>query len=353
MRPEPGGTYDNFFRKRWLAKVAKEAVSPDSDVMLWTEDFDPWSGQPATPAGVTGVALEPVELRIARGDVRLARAGVSPQRALEDIAFAGLRTTRARLGHNVEVELPAPPSITRSRAAIVAFAEAAGRVDDQVTICLPCTRAGTDAVEELTARGVKTSIEIWSHEDLFPATQSFIVGLERRAARRRDLHGITSVAWLRLQPLRAASAERLRASPLADSVASAAAQACYLTATRLFTGSRWHQLRHLGASPLRPGFRMLDDAADADALALPGTALAVAASTGAPTAEAEADETTIAWTLEQAGREGVDLAALGSAIRERRLQRRAFLERAALTRLAEVLRARALGEDASDVCEVS
>jgi hypothetical protein len=200
---------------------------------------------------------------------------------------------------------------------------------------------------------VKTSVEICSHEDLFPAAESFIAGLERRAARGRDLHGISSIAWLRLQPLRTAAAERLRANPFADSVASAAAQACYLTATRLFTGSRWHELRHLGARPLRPGFRMLDDATDAAALALPGTALAVAASTAAPTAEAEADETTITWILEQAARDGLGLRVLGNEIRERGLQRRAFLERAALTRLAEVLRARARGMDASDFCEVS
>jgi hypothetical protein len=317
--------------------------------MLWTEDFDPWSGQPPTAGAISGVALEPVELRIARGEVQPARDDLSPEQAFEETALAGLRAARARIGHGVEIELPAPASITHSRAAIVAFADAARDVDDQVTICLPSTSAGTEALEELTVRGMKTSIEIWNHDDLFPAAESFIAGLERRATRDRELRGIRSLAWLRLQPLRAAAAERLRANPLADSVATAAAQACYLSATRVFAGSRWHRLRHLGANPLRPGFRMLDDAADAAALALPGAALAVSASRAGPTAETEADETAIAWILEQARREGLDLAALGSEIRERGLQRRALLEQTALERLAEVSRAQAR----SDVCEAS
>jgi hypothetical protein len=321
-------------------------------VTLWTEDFDPWSDRPEMPAeAFTGVALEPVELRLTRGDLRPSRAGVSPERALEDLALAGLRSTRARLRPGVQVELPTPPSIARTTDAIVAFAEAARRIDGGVTICVPCTRAGTDAVEELTTRGVNTSVEIWSHEDLLPAAHSFIAGLERRAARGRDLRRISSVAWLRLQPLRAAAAERLGRHALADALPSAAAQACYLTATRHFAGPRWQALRNLGASPLRAGFRMLDEAAHAAALALPGAALAVAAATEPPLTEAEADETTIAWTLDEAAKEGLDVATLGSEIRERGLQRRAFLERAALARLTELLRAP--GADAPEVCEAS
>jgi hypothetical protein len=225
--------------------------------------------------------------------------------------------------------------MARASHSIVSFAEAARRIHERVAIGLPFTRAATSAVEELTARGLKTTTEVWHHQDLFPVASAFIRGLERRTEQGGRIADVTSVAWFRVGALHAVAAGRLPGGSIgADSIASAAGQACYLTATRLFQSTRWRALRERGASGLRPGFRAFDGVrALAPALALPGAALAMRTPCVDDYA-AEVDETTVTWVLDEAARAGLDIHAIAAELQERALQTRAFLERAALARIA-------------------
>jgi hypothetical protein len=313
------------------------------DVMVWVEDFDPWIDCTAPAAGISGVTLHPVEAVLAdgrRGGADAAPTDRRDARVLEDIALAGLRQAVDRLGDSVDVELPCPPSTARASHSIVTFAEAAQRIHERAAIGLPCTRATTSAVEELAARGLKTTVEIWHHADLFPLAKAFTRGLERRARLGGSLTDVTSVSWFRVAPLHDVAAGRLDGRSIdAQSIVSAAAQSCYLTATRLFQGARWRALRELGASTLRPGFRSFDGAHElAPALALPGAAVAMPAPRLRDYAP-EVDETTVAWVLAEAARHGVDVHALGAELRERATHTRAFLERAALARITDHRRA--------------
>jgi hypothetical protein len=310
------------------------------DVMVWIEDFDPWVDCPPPLTGFCGVTLKPVEVDLARAH---GRAGHPDARSLEDIALAGLRRAAGQLDEAVEVELPCPPSTARADHSILRFAEAARRIHERVAIGLPFTHAATSAVEELAARGLKTTVEIWHHEDLVPLARAFIRGLERHAVAGGSLTDVTSVSWFRVGTLHTAAAGRVHGRSIgAESIASAAGQACYLTATRLFQGPRWRALRELGASSLRPGFRAFETAhALAPALALPGAALAMPAPSLDEYAP-EVDETTVTWVLGEAARQGVDVQALGAELRERALQMRAFLERAALARMTGGGHARAM-----------
>jgi hypothetical protein len=313
------------------------------DVMVWIEDFDPGIDGIAPAAGISGVTLHPVEAVLADGGRHGADAALTTRpdaRVLEDIALAGLRRAADRLGDSVEVELACPPSTARAHHSIVGFAEAAQRIHERVAIGLPYTRATTSAVEELAVRGLKTTVEIWHHDDLFPLAKAFTRGLERRARLGGSLIDVTSVSWFRVAPLHDVAAGRLDGRSIdAPSIVSAAAQACYLTATRLFQGDRWRALRELGASSLRPGFRSFDGAHElAPALALPGAAVAVRAPSLRDYVQ-EVDETTVAWVLAEAARHGVDVQALGAELRERASQTRAFLERTALARITDHRRA--------------
>jgi hypothetical protein len=309
------------------------------DVMVWIEDFDPWIDSPPPAPGTCAVTLKPVEADLTDRDGRRRNAalrGRSSALSLESVALSGLGRAADRLGETVEVELACPPSTARACHSIVSFAEAARRIHERVAIGLPFTRAATSAVEELTALGLKTTMEIWHHEDLFPLAAAFIRGLERRAELGGPVSDVTSVSWFRVGTLHAVAAGRLHGSSIGpESVTTAVGQACYLTATRLFQGARWRALRELGASSLRPGFRAFDGARTlARGLALPGAALAMRAP--APDEYApEVDETTVTWVLDQAARQGLDIQALGAELHERTLQTRAFLERAALARITE------------------
>lgn len=277
--------------------------------MLWSERFDPWA-DPDPGCHVAGVTLAPV---------------ADAARADNDLALARLREARRRLRATVAIELPCARVTADSSNAIVAFAVAAQRIHPLVAVGLPGTRAATVVLEELTARGISTTIEIWSHADLFPAAQAFIRGLERRAERSRSLAEVTATAWLPVGALHAAAVARLpRTSAIAESIGEAAAQACYLTATGIFRGTRWRRLREAGASPLRPGFRAFGEARHlAEALALPGAAVALATPPRGLATGAEVDETTVAWVLGQAAKEGVDLSVLGAALHDHELQGRA------------------------------
>ena len=123
-----------------------------------------------------------------------------------------------------------------------------------VMIKVPATDAGIPAIEELTARGVNVNVTLlFSVARYEQVIDAYIAGLERRAAARRPVHAISSVASFFVSRIDARADRLLPAgSSLRGAVALANAARAYALARRRFADERWRALRAAGARPQRP-----------------------------------------------------------------------------------------------------
>ena len=125
---------------------------------------------------------------------------------------------------------------------------------DNVMIKVPATAAGVPAIEELTARGLNVNVTLlFSLGRYEQVIEAYLHGLERRAARREPLAGITSVASFFVSRVDT-KADRLLSpgSPLRGRIAIANAALAYDLWRDRFAGRRWERLSRLGAHPQRP-----------------------------------------------------------------------------------------------------
>lgn len=123
-----------------------------------------------------------------------------------------------------------------------------------VLIKVAATDAGTEAIEELTARGVNVNVTLlFSLSRYEQAIDAYLDGLERRATAGEPLSGISSVASFFVSRVDAAVDPQLApGSPLRGRIAIANAQRAYARYLRTFGTSRWRRLEALGARPQRP-----------------------------------------------------------------------------------------------------
>jgi transaldolase len=121
-------------------------------------------------------------------------------------------------------------------------------------IKVPATAAGVPAIEELTARGLNVNVTLlFSLERYEQVIEAYLRGLERRAARREPLAGISSVASFFVSRVDAKADRRLPpGSPLRGRIAIANAALAYDLSSERFAGPRWERLSLLGAHPQRP-----------------------------------------------------------------------------------------------------
>jgi transaldolase len=125
---------------------------------------------------------------------------------------------------------------------------------DNVMIKVPATAAGVPAIEELTARGVNVNVTLlFSLERYQQVIDAYVRGLERRAAQRKPIDRINSVASFFVSRIDSKADRQLPLdSPLRGRVAIANAQAAYQLWRERFADRRWQQLSLRGARPQRP-----------------------------------------------------------------------------------------------------
>jgi transaldolase len=123
-----------------------------------------------------------------------------------------------------------------------------------VMIKVPATRAGVQAIEELTARGVNVNVTLlFSVARYEQVIDAYVRGLERRLAAGEGVDAIASVASLFVSRVDAKADALLGAgSPLRGRVAIANAQRAYGRYQARFADERWQALRAAGAHPQRP-----------------------------------------------------------------------------------------------------
>jgi transaldolase len=123
-----------------------------------------------------------------------------------------------------------------------------------VMIKVPATAAGVPAIEELTARGVNVNVTLlFSVERYEQVIDTYLTGLERRAAAGEPVAGTASVASFFVSRVDTEADARLPAnSPLRDKIAIANAHRAYSRYLARFSDQRWEALQRHGAAPQRP-----------------------------------------------------------------------------------------------------
>lgn len=123
-----------------------------------------------------------------------------------------------------------------------------------VMIKVPATTAGLGAIKELTACGVNVNVTLlFARKRYDEVIESYLSGLERRAAGGNSVDTISSVASFFVSRVDAKADEQLpQASPLRGRVAIANAKLAYQLYEHRFANDRWNALAVKGARPQRP-----------------------------------------------------------------------------------------------------
>jgi transaldolase/glucose-6-phosphate isomerase len=137
---------------------------------------------------------------------------------------------------------------------------------DNLMIKVPATPQGTLAIEQLISEGVNVNVTLLFARDAYDrVAEAYIAGLEKYAARHRDLGGVASVASFfvsridtpidalltrQLQSVTSAS-EIGQLRGLIGKVAIANAKLAYQRYLELFSGLRWERLADQGAQTQR------------------------------------------------------------------------------------------------------
>ena len=179
--------------------------------------------------------------------------------ALDDVraAAAILRPVHERTaGGDGFISFECTPDVAGDADATVAQAlDLWGRLGlPNVLIKVPATRAGVDAIEELTAAGVNVNVTLlFSVERYGQVIEAYLRGLERRVGAGEAIGGISSVASFFVSRIDGkADALLAPGSPLRGRVAVANAHLAYERYAERFAGKRWQALTEMGARPQRP-----------------------------------------------------------------------------------------------------
>jgi transaldolase len=179
--------------------------------------------------------------------------------ALEDVrrAASALRPAYDRShGRDGFVSFECTPDLADDAEATTMQAlDVCRRLEDlpNVLIKVAATRAGIDAVQELTAGGVSVNVTLlFSQRRHQEAIDAYLNGLERRADAGKSIKRISSVASFFVSRIDALVDDQLPSdSPLRGRIAIANAELAYARRLRAFDGPRWRQLAMRGASPQR------------------------------------------------------------------------------------------------------
>ena len=210
------------------------------------------------------------------GDIRrLAREGLSPQDIFERLASSDIRAAadlfapvyKESGGRDGFVSLEVAPSLARDAEAThreaLRLHAMVGRPN--VMIKIPATAEGLRAIEETIADGVPVNVTLlFSQERYVQAAEAYLKGLERRAARKKDLSRVSSVASFFVSRVdTAVDAElesRLKTAPAGEKTelasllgraAVANGKLAYQIYKREFGSARFAALQLLGARPQR------------------------------------------------------------------------------------------------------
>jgi transaldolase len=179
--------------------------------------------------------------------------------ALEDVrqAAVSLRPTYdSSHGRDGFVSFECTPDLADDAEATTLQAlDVSRRLEDlpNVLIKVAATRAGIDAIQELTAGGVGVNVTLlFSQRRYQQAIDAYLNGLERRADAGKSIKGISSVASFFVSRIDSIVDDRLASdSPLRGRIAIANAELAYARKLRAFDGPRWRRLAMRGASPQR------------------------------------------------------------------------------------------------------
>ena len=159
----------------------------------------------------------------------------------------------------------------RARDAVGTVREAIELVDEaqcqpNLMIKVPGTVEGLEAIRKLTAKGININVTlIFSPAQYATVAQTFMSGLEDRAAAGKPIDSISSVASVFISRIDTAidktidarlaedpgGAASVRLAELRGRLAIDTAQEAYRANRRLYTGERWRKLAELGARPQR------------------------------------------------------------------------------------------------------
>jgi transaldolase len=129
------------------------------------------------------------------------------------------------------------------------------RLDEpNVMIKVPATRAGLEAIEELTRRGINVNVTLLFAVDRYEeVAEAYLRGLRARVREEQPLTGIASAASFFLSRIDTKVDARLADdSPLRGRVAIASARVAYQRYLAKFSGREWERLVDLGARTQRP-----------------------------------------------------------------------------------------------------
>ncbi|MBI2503898.1 MAG: transaldolase [Candidatus Latescibacteria bacterium] len=206
----------------------------------------------------------------------LARAGRPPQQIYEAVAIADIQWAADLLlpvyektqGRDGFVSLEVSPHLAQDTAGTIEeglrLAGEVGRAN--LMIKVPGTQAGVPAIEHLIGAGINVNVTLlFSLDNYLQVAQSYLAGLEKRAAQGGDLAAVASVASFfisRIDSLvdkelqnrlakAAKASQRLALRSLAGKAAIANAKLTYARYQELCAGQRWQQLAAKGARPQR------------------------------------------------------------------------------------------------------
>jgi transaldolase len=254
--------------------------------------------------------------------------------AIEDLRAAAdlFRPAHERTaGLDGWVSLEVSPDLADGAAATVAQAvrlhAQAGRPN--LFIKIPGTRAGIDAIEEATFRGVPVNVTLlFSCGQYLAAAEAYLRGIERRIAAGRDPM-VHSVASLFVSRWDVAVADTVPPE-LRNRLGIAVATQTYAAYRELLASERWRRLRGAGADPQRLLFASTGtkDPAASDVLyvealaaeqtinTMPDATLLAFADHGRVRGLLPDDGGDAEQTLDRFARTGIDLDALALRLQE-------------------------------------
>ena len=158
------------------------------------------------------------------------------------------------------VSVEVDPTLARDGAGTLVAARALHEriARPHVMIKIPATVEGLPAIRTMIAEGRNVNVTLIFGLDRYDAViESYIAGLEDRAASGRPLAGVASVASFFVSRVDTEIDKRLLAlggpaAQLCGTAAVAQAQLAYALASQRFSGPRWERLAALGAVPQRP-----------------------------------------------------------------------------------------------------
>ncbi len=189
--------------------------------------------------------------------------GLFVELALIDIAAAAdiLKPVWANSrGDDGMVSLEVNPELAHDRDGTIAEALSLhARLDrPNVMIKVPGTKAGVEAFEELTSKGVSVNVTLlFSVERYREIAAAYIRGLSRRLAAGQDVSAIGSVASFFISRVDSAVDAELESMtgtathPMKSTIAVANAKVAWGHYQNLFGGSAWAPLAEAGALPQR------------------------------------------------------------------------------------------------------